>query len=68
VCLRWARSGSVQSVADGIGVDLCCPRARDYVTRRRAEGMTTREIRRCLKRYIARELFHPLTTAMAPTG
>jgi transposase len=46
----------------------CCPRTRDYVTRRRAEGMTTREIRRCLKRYIARELFHSLTTAMAPTG
>jgi hypothetical protein len=35
-----------------------------YITRRRAEGKTSREARRCVKRYIARELFnlleHPL--------
>jgi transposase len=31
-----------------------CPRTRAYVARRTAEGKTTREIRRCLKRYIAR--------------
>ena len=37
-----------------------------YVTRRRAEGKTTREIRRCLKRYIARQLYPTLTTAMTP--
>jgi transposase len=30
---------------------------RDYVTRRTTEGKTNREIRRCLKRYIARDLF-----------
>ena len=34
-----------------------CPRTRAYVARRTAEGKTTREIRRCLKRYIARELY-----------
>jgi transposase len=28
-----------------------------YISRRRAEGKTDREIRRCLKRYIARQLF-----------
>ncbi len=33
-----------------------CPRTRAYVARRTAEGKTAREIRRCLKRYIAREL------------
>jgi transposase len=37
-----------------------CPRTRDYLNRRRAQGLTDREIRRCLKRYIARELFRTL--------
>ena len=32
-----------------------------YVHRRREEGRTDREIMRCLKRYIAREVFHALT-------
>jgi len=41
-----------------------CPRTRAYVARRRAEGKTPREIRRCLKRYIARELYRTLTTTM----
>ncbi|MFL6163372.1 MAG: IS110 family transposase [Jatrophihabitantaceae bacterium] len=36
------------------------PTTRAYVTRRRAEGKTDREIRRCLKRYIARELYRTL--------
>ena len=31
---------------------------RDYVERRTAEGTCKREIIRCLKRYIAREVFH----------
>ncbi len=38
---------------------------RDYAARRRAEGKTDREIRRCLKRYIARQLYRALTAAMA---
>lgn len=33
---------------------------RDYVERRTAEGLSKREIIRCLKRYIAREVFHNL--------
>src|SRR5437763_1224172 len=40
-----------------------CPRPRTYVARRTAEGKTTREIRRCLKRYIGRELYRQLTRA-----
>jgi hypothetical protein len=35
---------------------------RDYITRRLAEGKTKNEIMRCLKRYIAREIFHTLHT------
>lgn len=30
---------------------------RDYLARRTAEGKTTKEILRCLKRYVAREVF-----------
>jgi transposase len=41
-----------------------CPRTRAYIARRTAQGRTTREIRRCLKRYIARELYRTLTRAM----
>jgi transposase len=34
---------------------------RAYVGRRTAEGMSTKEIIRCLKRYVARELYKTLT-------
>ena len=35
-------------------------RTKTYIERRRAEGKTDREIRRCLKRYIARNLYRQL--------
>jgi transposase len=38
---------------------------REYVTRRTAEGKTSREIRRSLKRYLARSLFRQLNTLIA---
>lgn len=37
------------------------PTTKAYAQRRRAEGKTTKEIIRCLKRYIAREVFGLLT-------
>ena len=37
-----------------------CPRTRAYAARRTAEGLSKREIIRCLKRYIAREVFRAL--------
>ncbi len=40
----------------------CHPPTKDYVGRRTAEGKTKTEIMRCLKRYIAREIF-PLLVA-----
>ena len=43
----------------------CHPETIAYLTRRRAEGKTDREIRRCLKRYIARQLYRTLTSALA---
>ena len=43
-----------------------CPRTRASVARRTAEGKTTREIRRCLKRYIAREPYRKLNQSIRP--
>jgi transposase len=40
---------------------------RDYLTRRTKEGLTKREIIRCLKRYVAREVFAALQTQTAVT-
>lgn len=37
-------------------------RSRDYLDRRTAEGKTRREAIRCLKRYIAREIYHLITS------
>jgi len=39
----------------------CCPRTRAYVERRTQEGLSKPEIMRCLKRYLAREVFHTLS-------
>jgi transposase len=38
----------------------CHEPTRDYISRRTAEGLTSKEIRRCLKRYLARHLFREL--------
>jgi hypothetical protein len=51
-------------VAHRPGPDGLPPAHRDYVARRTAEGRTKTEIMRCLKRYIAREVF-PLLGAVA---
>ena len=46
----------------------CCPTTKDYIARRTAEGKSSREIRRCLKRYIARELYRALNTSTTLTA
>ena len=38
-----------------------CPETADYITKRRAQGKPDREIRRCLKRYVSRQLFREMT-------
>src|ERR687898_661322 len=45
-----------------------CPTTQAYVARRTAEGKNPKEIRRCLKRYIARQLYRTLTTSMTPAA
>lgn len=44
-----------------------CPRTRAYRDRRTSEGLSTREIIRCLKRYIARHIHKVLITSMNTT-
>ena len=41
------------------------PATRHYMERRTKEGLSKREAMRCLKRYVARELY-PLLVAQAP--
>jgi hypothetical protein len=38
----------------------CDQRTQEYVARRTGEGLSKREIIRCLKRYVAREVFSVL--------
>lgn len=42
------------------------PTTRAYADRRRAEGKTDREIKRCLKRYVARQLYRQLEAGPPP--
>ncbi|OLT26672.1 IS110 family transposase [Actinomadura sp. CNU-125] len=44
------------------------PRTRDYLERRTRQGMSKREIIRCLKRYVAREIYRHFQETTAPTA
>ncbi|GAA2348639.1 hypothetical protein GCM10010431_85610 [Streptomyces kunmingensis] len=44
------------------------PRTREYVARRILEGLKTKDIFRCLKRFVAREVYHHLTSAFTGTS
>jgi len=47
----------------------CDPATQAYAARRRTEGKTDREIMRCLKRYVAREIYRLITAPPAvPAG
>jgi transposase len=41
---------------------------KDYIARRTAQGRTKQEIIRCLKRYVARELFPHINNVITPTA
>ena len=43
------------------------PPTQAYVERRTAEGLSKPEIMRCLKRYVARELFPRIQAITAPS-
>jgi hypothetical protein len=40
---------------------------RQYVEKRRAEGRTDKEIRRCIKRYMARRIYRTLNASSGTT-
>jgi len=44
-----------------------CPRTRTYLARRTTQGLSKRDIIRCLKRYIAREIYKTLTSTNTTT-
>jgi transposase len=62
---RLSRSGNRQAnhaLWTVVMTRLTCDQAtKDYLARRTAEGKTRREIVRCLKRYVAREMFRLIT-------
>jgi transposase len=43
-------------------------RTQEYVARRTAEGKSKREIIRCLKRYVAREVYRVLVSGIASSS
>ncbi|RIV34589.1 IS110 family RNA-guided transposase [Micromonospora radicis] len=67
--LRLNRGGDRQANAALYGIVITRlrwdQRTRDYLDRRLAEGKTRREAIRCLKRYVAREIFTMLQPAAA---
>ncbi len=46
----------------------CHPETKDYIARKRAEGKTHREAIRCLKRHLARRIWHLLQTPHPARG
>jgi transposase len=52
--------GQPRPVADRDHPDERPPATRAYIERRTKEGLTEKEIIRCLKRYVAREVYHHL--------
>ena len=59
---RAANSALWRIVITRMGTD---DRTKNYIARRTAQGLTKPEIIRCLKRYVAREVFLALTSASA---
>jgi hypothetical protein len=44
------------------------PETRAYVDKRTAQGRTPREIRRSLKRYLARQIYRQLNATITPAA
>jgi transposase len=69
---RLNRGGDRQANASLYRVALCRlrwhPATRAYAERRTTDGKTKKEIIRCLKRYIARELYELITTTSSSTA
>ena len=70
-CWRLNRGGDRQANAALYRIVIVrmrhCRKTRAYVEKRTTEGKTKRAIIRCLKRYVAREIYRTLTTDLATT-
>jgi transposase len=68
---RLSRGGDRQANAALYRVVICRlrwdPRTRTYTERRTQQGLTKKEIIRCLKRYVARELYQHITSKTPKT-
>lgn len=62
---RRANSALYTIVLTRLGRDQ---RTRDYAERRTSEGKSKKDIIRCLKRYVAREVFPIITQALSPAA
>jgi transposase len=60
---RRANSALYSIVLTRLGRD---ERTRDYVAKRTTDGKSKKEIMRCLKRYVAREVFPLIAAALRP--
>lgn len=64
-CHRLSRGGDRQANASIYCIVLARmandPRTREYVAKRTEDGLSKKEIIRCLKRYVAREIFRVMT-------
>ncbi|MFE9956856.1 transposase [Micromonospora sp. NPDC005299] len=60
---RRANSALYTIVLTRLGRDQ---RTRDYAIKRTAEDKSTKETIRCLKRYVARQIFPLITAALSP--
>ncbi|GAA3113124.1 transposase [Nonomuraea salmonea] len=67
---RLNRGGNRRANAALFRVVITCMRrhepTRDYIARRTQDGLSRREIIRCLKRYLSRSLFKIIKAALTP--
>lgn len=61
---RWWETSSKQLATEW----RTDPATRAYIERRLAEGRTSKQIRRCLKRYVGRQIFRTPAAAHAAPG
>jgi transposase len=69
--MRLHRGGDRQANSALYMIAVCRlrydPRTIDYMNRRRAQGLSKKDVLRCLKRFIAREVFNDLKADLLPS-
>jgi transposase len=67
---RLDRGGNrqINATLHRIAVARCHPETQDYIARKRSEGKSTKEAIRCLKRHLARRVWHLLQATPPGSG